>query len=236
METSLVTADNAKVLLLQNKEIENQHSYIQRMHTKVGDLLSQFNLQRLFLMFFILLVAVVSALLVVSVKAYRTKQRLYEKLRRKNEELNSEKAIVERQRDELEEQRDQLLDATTKAEDPADEEGPADGLADMPRNEFLEHFMECIDQRFTDPDLTVEDIGHDMCLSRVQLYRRVKAATGKTPVEIIREKRLTHARLLLADGSLSVSEVAYRVGFSAPSYFTKCYKDFYGKSPSEKKK
>ena len=236
METSLVTADNAKVLLLQNKEIENQHSYIQRMHTKVGDLLSQFNLQRLFLMFFILLVAVVSALLVVSVRAYRTKQRLYEKLRRKNEELNSEKAIVERQRDELEEQRDQLLDATTKAEDPADEEGPADGLADMPRNEFLEHFMECIDQRFTDPDLTVEDIGHDMCLSRVQLYRRVKAATGKTPVEIIREKRLTHARLLLADGSLSVSEVAYRVGFSAPSYFTKCYKDFYGKSPSEKKK
>ena len=77
------------------------------------------------------------------------------KLRRKNEELNSEKAIVERQRDELEEQRDQLLDATTKAEDPADEEGPADGMADMPRNEFLEHFMECIDQRFTDSDLTV---------------------------------------------------------------------------------
>lgn len=240
METSIVTADNAKVLLLQNREIEKQHSYIHRMHTRVDNLLARFNLQRLFLIFVILLVAVISTLWVVSVKAYRTKQRLYEQLRKKNEELNREKATVERQRDELEEQRDQLLDATTKKEDatilsnkPNEEDAPNTAHA-LPQNEFMSRFMDCLEKRYTNSDLSVEDIGRDMCLSRVQLYRRVKALTGKTPVELIREKRLSHARLLLKDSSLTISEIAYRVGFSAPSYFTKCYRDFYGKAPSEK--
>ena len=236
METSLVTSDNANVLLLQNKEIENQHRHIQKMHARVNGILSRLNVQRLVLLGFIFVVFVVSALLVVSVRAYRTKKRLYEQLRQKNEEINREKATVERQRDELEEQRDQILDATTKKEDCAGDDMACGALVDGPRNAFLEHFMQCLDERFTDPDLSVEDIGRALCLSRVQLYRRVKAVTGKTPVEIIREKRLNQARLLLADGSLSVSEVAYRVGFSAPSYFTKCYKEFFGKSPSEKKK
>lgn len=236
METSLVTSDNANVLLLQNKEIENQHRYIQKMHARVDGILSQLSVQRLALFSIIFVVLVVSTLLVVSVRAYRTKKRLYEQLRQKNEEINHEKATVERQRDELEEQRDQYLDAITKKENTM-VEGNIDGeLADGPRNTFMENFMQCLDEQFTDPDLSVEDIGHAMCISRVQLYRRVKAITGKTPVEFIREKRLKEANLLLTDGSLSVSEVAYRVGFSAPSYFTKCYKDFYGKSPSGKKK
>lgn len=240
LETSIVTAENAKVLLMQYKEVENQQSYIARMHARVDSILSQFNLQRLLLFFFILLVGIVSTFLVVSVRAYRTKKRLYEQLRIKNEEVNREKEIVERQRDELEEQRDQLLDATTQAEEAlahATKGGDKEVLTpEMRKTEFMKHFEECLEKRYQDPDLSVEDIGRDMCLSRVQLYRRVKAICGKTPVELIREKRLAHARALLTDGSLTVSEVAYRVGFSAPSYFTKCYRDFYGMSPSENKK
>ena len=241
METSIVTAENAKVLLMQYKEVENQQSYIARMHARVDSILSQFNLQRLLLFFFILLVGIVSTLLVVSVRAYRTKKRLYEQLRIKNEEVNREKAIVERQRDELEEQRDQLLDATTQAEESvahAAKGGDKDEVLtpEMRKSEFMKHFEECLEKRYQDPDLSVEDIGRDMCLSRVQLYRRVKAISGKTPVELIREKRLAHAHALLTDESLTVSEVAYRVGFSAPSYFTKCYREFYGIAPSENKK
>lgn len=243
METSIVTSDNAKVLLLQHKEIQNQDKYIKKMHTRVNSILSMFNVQRWLLLFIILVVIVVSVLLVVSVRAYRVKKVLSDALQKKNEELNKEKETVERQRDELEEQRDQLLDATTKEDDEevsttiAPSSGSAEEApAEAPRNEFMDRFLEVLDQRFNDSDLSVEDIGQELCLSRVQLYRKVKAMTGKTPVEIIREERLKRAHVLLMDSSLSVSEVAYRVGFSAPSYFTKCYKEYYGKSPSDKQK
>lgn len=240
METSIVTADNANVLLLQHKEVVNQDRYIKKMHARVDNILAMVNTQKLLILVFIFVVFVVSILLVISVRAYRMKHRLYEQLQQKNEELQREKGIVERQRDELEEQRDKLLDATTKDDDdaaaaPLDQAtAPQSANEEMPKNEFMEKFLAIIDQSLSDSDLSVEDIGQQMYLSRVQLYRKVKALTGSTPVEIIREQRLKRAHILLADTSLSISEVAYRVGFSAPSYFAKCYKDFYGKSPSEK--
>lgn len=232
METSIVTSANANVLLMQHKEIDNQHQYIKRMYARVDKTLSILSAQRALLIFIIIVVIVVSLLLVITVKANRMKHKLNEELMRKNDELNTEKEKVERQRDELEEQRDKLLDATTEQEaQPA--AAPAAEVA-TPRNEFMERFLKCIDDHLSDSDLSVEDIGQEMCLSRVQLYRKVKALTGRTPVEIIREERLKRAHILLQDSSLTVSEVAYRVGFSAPSYFTKCYKEYYGKSPSEK--
>ena len=241
METSIVTSDNANVLLLQYKEILKQDRYIKKMHARVDNILSVISVQRVLLLVIILVVMVVSILLVVSVRAYRANKLLNEQLQRKNEELNREKALVESQRDQLEEQHDQLLDVTTKEED--DEEVTYDisayGTASEevhPKNEFMERFLRSLEQRYMDSDLSVEDIGQDLCLSRVQLYRRVKALTGRTPVEIIREERLKRAHVLLEDTSLSVSEVAYKVGFSAPSYFARCYKDYYGKSPSDKQK
>lgn len=75
----------------------------------------------------------------------------------------------------------------------------------------------------------------DMSLSRVQLYRKVKALTGRTPVDIIRLSRLNRAKVLLAQGNKNISEVAYDVGFSSPSYFTKCFKEEYGMLPGEVK-
>jgi AraC-like DNA-binding protein len=67
----------------------------------------------------------------------------------------------------------------------------------------------------------------------VQLYRKVKALTGCTPVDLLRKARLSEAYRLLLDSDLSVSEIAYKVGFTSPSYFTKCFKDEYGKVPGE---
>lgn len=236
METSLVTSANANVLLMQHKEIDNQHQYIKKMYARVDKTLTMLSAQRALLISIIIVVIVVCMLLVITVRAYRTKHHLYQELRRKNDELNIEKEKVERQRDELEEQRDKLLDATVSNDDA---DGSAPNLNQnsgdtLPKNEFMDRFLHCLDDRFSDSDLSVEDIGQEMCLSRVQLYRKVKSLTGKTPVEIIREERLKRAHVLLQDSSLSVSEVAYRVGFSAPSYFAKCYKEYYGKSPSDK--
>lgn len=206
------------------------------MYARVDKTLTMLSAQRALLISIIIVVIVVCMLLVITVRAYRTKHHLYQELRRKNDELNIEKEKVERQRDELEEQRDKLLDATVSNDDA---DGSAPNLNQnsgdtLPKNEFMDRFLHCLDDRFSDSDLSVEDIGQEMCLSRVQLYRKVKSLTGKTPVEIIREERLKRAHVLLQDSSLSVSEVAYRVGFSAPSYFAKCYKEYYGKSPSDK--
>ena len=100
-------------------------------------------------------------------------------------------------------------------------------------NEFIARFKKVVDDRLADSDLSVEDIASDMHLSRVQLYRKVKALTGATPVELLRKARLTRGRQLLATTSKNISEVAYEVGFSAPSYFTKCYKDEFGTLPGE---
>jgi len=72
-----------------------------------------------------------------------------------------------------------------------------------------------------------------MNLSRVQLYRKVKSITGSSPVELLRTARLNRAYQMLMTTDKSVSEVAYAVGFSAPSYFTKCYKDEFGMLPGE---
>ena len=82
-----------------------------------------------------------------------------------------------------------------------------------------------------DSDLSVETIGADIGLSRVQLYRKVKALTGYTPVDLLRKARLEKARQMLLTTDLSVSEVAYKVGFTSPSYFSKCFKDEYGIVP-----
>ena len=72
-----------------------------------------------------------------------------------------------------------------------------------------------------------------MNLSRVQLYRKVKALTGSSPVELLRTARLNRAHQLLLTTDKTVSEVAYSVGFSSPAYFTKCFKDEFGMVPGD---
>ena len=101
---------------------------------------------------------------------------------------------------------------------------------------FISRFKKIVEQRLHDSDLSVEDLATDMGLSRVQLYRKVKALTGSTPVDLLRKARLARAQILLQESSLSVSEIAYEVGFASPSYFSKCYKDEFGIVPGEVRK
>ncbi len=99
---------------------------------------------------------------------------------------------------------------------------------------FLEKLNEFIEQNLGDSNVNVESMGAEVGLSRVQLYRKVKALTGMSPVELLRKARLAHAKRMLETSDMSISEVCYNVGFSAPSYFTKCYKEEYGVTPSSK--
>ncbi len=98
---------------------------------------------------------------------------------------------------------------------------------------FLDKFHDTIIANLSNSEFSVETLGDEMNLSRVQLYRKSKTLTGYSPVELIRITRLRKANQLLKNGGLTSSEVCYRVGFSSPSYFTKCYKEYFGHTPSE---
>lgn len=99
--------------------------------------------------------------------------------------------------------------------------------------QFLKQLQTIIQKNISDSEFGVEDMGQQIGLSRVQLYRKVKAMTGSSVVDLLRKARLAKARRLLETRSMSVSEVAYEVGFSAPSYFTKCFKEEYGMLPGD---
>lgn len=97
---------------------------------------------------------------------------------------------------------------------------------------FINRLRDSIRQNMGDSDFTVERLGEEVGLSRVQLYRKVKALTGQTPVDLLKKARLERARLLVEKTDKSISEIAYEVGFTAPSYFNKCFKDEFGVNPS----
>ncbi len=99
--------------------------------------------------------------------------------------------------------------------------------------QFLKQLQAIIQKNLSDSEFGVENMGQQIGLSRVQLYRKVKAMTGSSVVDLLRKARLAKARRLLETRSMSISEVAYEVGFSAPSYFTKCFKEEYGMLPGD---
>lgn len=105
--------------------------------------------------------------------------------------------------------------------------------ADDPDTRFVDDFRHCLKGHLSDSELNVETLAAELGLSRVQLYRKVKQITGSSPVEIIRITRLKAAEHLLRTTSKTVSEISYDVGFSSPSYFTKCFKDYFGHLPNE---
>lgn len=98
---------------------------------------------------------------------------------------------------------------------------------------FADRFRRLIEDNLSDSELSVEDLGSKMGLSRVQLYRKIKALTNYSPVELLRIARLKKAASLLASSEKTISEITYEVGFTSPSYFTKCYKEYFGENPTD---
>ena len=105
-------------------------------------------------------------------------------------------------------------------------------VCDMDKD-FVEKFKALIEAKMGDSNLNVEDLGKDMGLSRVQLYRKIKSLTNYSPNELLRIARLKKAASLLASSDMTVAEIGYEVGFSSPSYFTKCYREQFGESPTD---
>lgn len=98
---------------------------------------------------------------------------------------------------------------------------------------FVEKLRRLIETNMANASVSVEDLGEQIGLSRTQLYRKTKALTGYSPNELLRIARLKKAAALLASTEKTISEITYEVGFTSPSYFTRCYKDYFGESPTD---
>ncbi len=113
---------------------------------------------------------------------------------------------------------------------PAEAAPPAPGDID---NDFYRRFIDIFTAEMSDPDISVDALAARMGLGRSQFYRKIKSLTNYSPVELIRRLRLRQARSMLTTTDRTVSEIAYEVGFSNPAYFTKCYREAYGETPTD---
>ena len=97
---------------------------------------------------------------------------------------------------------------------------------------LIEKIRQIVMDNLANNELGVDELGSMVGLSRVQLYRKLKALTNYSPNEFVRVIRLKEAEKLLVRGEKSISEIAYETGFSSPAYFTKCFKEFFKEAPS----
>ena len=217
--SALVTSDNAKVLLMQGEELMRQADRLDQLHNKADSYLHELGTQRVINW---LAIGIIILFIVVFVLFY-----LY----------HLRKISMQRERvvNTLWNMKPEDIPQAAAPEEPESHEEPTEDEP-VTASLFITRFKEAVEKRLDESELSVEDLAADMNLSRVQLYRKVKSYTGSTPVELVRTARLNQGYQLLLTTDKSVSEVAYQVGFSAPSYFTKCFKEEYGLLPADLRK
>lgn len=102
-----------------------------------------------------------------------------------------------------------------------------------PDEKFLEKLFDITEQKLSDHSFNIERLCRDIGISRTQLYRKVTAVTGRSPVAFIRDIRLNKALLLIKENKYNLSEIALEIGYNSPSYFSKCFRDKYGVKASK---
>jgi AraC-like DNA-binding protein len=224
--SALVTSDNAKVLQMESEEIMRQAAYLDQLHEKADNYLQQLGTQRIVNWLAIGIIALLLAAIVLFY-LYHVGKMTLRKERVVNTLWNIKPEDIP------------VIEGTTEPSKPSGETAAVEHAEEsepIANTFFITRFKEAVESRLEDSELSVEDLASDMNLSRVQLYRKVKAVTGSTPIELLRTARLNRAYQMLMTTDRSVSEIAYQVGFSAPSYFTKCFKEEYGMLPGDVRK
>ena len=227
--SALVTRDNAKVLLMQGEELMRQAHRLDQLHDKADNYLHKLDTQRVVNW---MTIGIITLLVIVFVLFYLYHLRKISMQRERvvNTLWNLKPENVPAASEPSESpQKSEIPEELESTVIPEESDPTAVSL-------FITRFKDVVEARLTDSDISVEDLAADMNLSRVQLYRKVKAVTGSSPVELLRTARLNRAYQLLLTSDKSVSEVAYAVGFTAPSYFTKCFKEEYGMVPGDVRK
>ena len=201
----MITPLNVNLVDLNERELMEQNTHMITINDKLEDYFGLYNAQRK-----MLVASMVTILLLIVSKTIRQRQMMNEEQLLFYTDANRRKVAE--------------IFSTPQEKLPAPKK--QDTL-------FAEQLNEAIRKNMSNPNLKMEELGEEMGLGRVQLYRKVKAITGVTPVELLRKMRLQEAYVLLGSTTKTVAEIAFEVGFNTPGYFSKCFKEEYGKLPGE---
>ena len=217
LTSALVTRDNAKVLLLESDEVARQAQNLDKLQIQASGYLKQLATQRTMTLMALILIGLLLLVMVLFYHYHRSKVSA-QRERMVNNLWNMEVP-------------EEVKPSEAPEQEPSEVEESEQ--AETPEPLFIVRFKDAVEARLADSDLSVDDLAAAMNLSRVQLYRKVKAISGSSPVELLRTARLNRGYQLLIQTNKTISEIAYEIGFTAPSYFTKCFKNEFGVSPSD---
>ena len=214
LPTVLIDRDAAFPMQQIADEIDRQIAVSEELENRYNRLWDTARAQRIAL---ILLVFFLLLLVVLAVVLYR----VYRYSLRVKREREEHARIVAQQQKQLEDMTAAL--ERTKAEQSMDER-------------FVEQLQKTIEQHMDDSDFNVEALSEELSMSRAQLFRKTKTLMGVSPVELIRHIRLRKAKQMLLNTDMTIQQVAYSVGFTSPSYFSKCYRELFGSLPTAREK
>jgi ABC-type sugar transport system substrate-binding protein/AraC-like DNA-binding protein len=217
LQGMLVTPENANIADLNSRELMRQNNNLITIQDKLEGYFGLYNTQhKILIASFVTIAVLILAFIMIAIAYW-----LRRKTIRQRQAMNEEQTLFY-----TDASNRKLHEIFVKPE----EELPSPKSQDML---FAEQLNEAIHKNMSNPNLKMDDLGEEMGLSRVQLYRKVKAITGQTPVELLRQMRLQQAYALLTSTTKTVGEIAYEVGFGTPGYFSTCFKKQFGKYPTD---
>ena len=213
----MVTPDNVDLVATESTELMRQNDHMVTIQDKLEDYFGLYNSQKKVLIGSFIAIVLLIIAFVMMWRAYvQTRKAI-----RQRQTLNEEETLFFTNADSR---------TLTQVFEMPKEELPAPKSQDTI---FAETLNEAIRKNMGNPNLKMDDLGDEIGLSRVQLYRKVKTITGLTPVELLRKMRLQQGYVLLTTTNKTVAEIAFEVGFNTPGYFSKCFKEQYGKLPMD---
>ncbi len=213
----LVTPENVELIAMNSLELMAQQADLVTIHGKLENYFGLYKTQRNMLWISLLTIIVLGMGVFMAWRAYIQIKRTI----RQRQSMNEEQTLFY-----TDASRRKVHEIFTKPIEELPEPRPQDML-------FAEKLNESIRKNMSNPNLKMDELGEELGLRRVQLYRKVKALTGVSPVELLRQMRLQQAYVLLGNTTKTVAEIAFEVGFNTPGYVSKCFKEQYGKLPMD---
>ena len=213
----VVTPDNVDLVTTESIELMRQNDHMVTIQDKLEAYFGLYNTQRKVLIGSFIAIILLIVAFVMMWRAYIQTRKVI----RQRQTLNEEETLFYTNADNRK---------LRQIFEPKKEDTPT------PRSQdtiFAETLNEAILKNMSNPNLKMDELGDEIGLSRVQLYRKVKAITGLSPVELLRQMRLQRGYALLQSTNKTVNEIAYEVGFGTPGYFSTCFKKQFGKYPTD---
>ena len=215
LTSTVVDRNNASILMAQHAEQQRIGENLEIVKRRMDNYFSTVHTQRRIIVVFVVTLLVFISLSIIISRLYLTRISLRQEITDEMTTpapLNEDKLLAPRT----------IIDTESKTDN---EQGKT----------FLNRFREILRDNMADANYGVERLGTEMGMSRAQLYRKVKNLTGMTPIELMRKTRLAKGKQLLNSTDMTIAEIAYNVGFTSPSYFAKCFKEEFGRTPGDER-